>query len=783
MKCNKANFNDTMLCFLTIAISSSLSLFIHFLFLPSVDAAWSTKRDYPGSYRQHQCNCDFGLQWTSPLRFYHSSTRINRFLMFATSSDELKESLRRKRKRGEVEPVDVSDDDYDNEDDVDNINSDVKESDRDGGNDDIIGMDTLVKRLARTAAKVGEANRKREAERVRSLSKESAQRTKDNNNQSSPTKSGSARWIMGGRLLEDMDNIAEKGALSHSETNEVVGDDDEDSEKLLSLTELTKILDSELIKERSGGKASLDDPVGGINDSMTSLLRHNSSEGKWEKHYSDATRNVVIVFGKQLVRDQVTIEYASRIRALANMFKFEDFLPSLVCFCGGKGKGSQVSISDAGYVFFRHMCEAQDICLDDVEIFVDSSSENEGDAIVSVTNRVVQMLPRWLEVSPKVEDPTVTNRYGQPLPPRGLVNVHFTIVSTEYHLCNLHDIHVRSPSQSLLKPLEDLKEISKRPFYLPDPNAVFNTQSLSEYDASAISSLQRAVIKPSFSFQHATYPYIYSKDPATAYLGKCYILSQKLMPMRLNIKAVIDRKEFFQRDNFLALVSLRRSLVAKVEELHKPSAELSKVLRLSSNNLTVRKVRGLDTLAVDVVMEGALLALSRCIEIVRPAGLHISSVKSSDWVKALALIEYCMTEIRSICDPDRPLKPSEWGKLVDDEPSVSGKITHMSPPKEVEEWQEELREKIASKSKDIVSSAASDIPEETYQPIYNEINDIVDDLLYPDPPDEEKIDKFSVYDYDYGDNGEYDDDFNFDDDSEEDFPMYDENSVLISLDD
>lgn len=132
-------------------------------------------------------------------------------------------------------------------------------------------------------------------------------------------------------------------------------------------------------------------------------------------------------------------------------------------------------------------------------------------------------------------------RIGQPLPHRKQVNVHFTLVSTEYHLCNLNDVHNRSPSQSLLKPLTELKQLSTQPFLLPDPYAVANTQKSSEYDASAIALLQRAIIKPSFSFQHATYPYIYSHDAGIAYLGKCYILAEKLMPMRLNIKAIINR--------------------------------------------------------------------------------------------------------------------------------------------------------------------------------------------------------------------------------------------------
>jgi len=83
----------------------------------------------------------------------------------------------------------------------------------------------------------------------------------------------------------------------------------------------------------------------------------------------------------------------------------------------------------------------------------------------------------------------------------------------------------------------------------------------------------------------------------------------------------------------LALTSIRRSLVSKMEELHKPPIELRKGLRLSSNNASLRKVKGLDTMAVDVVMEGALLSLSRCIDLIRPAGLHTNRVPENTWAK------------------------------------------------------------------------------------------------------------------------------------------------------
>jgi len=232
-------------------------------------------------------------------------------------------------------------------------------------------------------------------------------------------------------------------------------------------------------------------------------------------------------------------------------------------------------------------------------------------------------------------------------------------------------------------------------------------------------------------------------------------------------------------------------LVAKVEELHKPPAELSKSLRLSSNS-TLRKVRGLDTSAVDVVMEGALLSLSRCIDMIRPAGLHTSSIPHNEWIKALTLIEYSMSEIRMICDPDRPLKPSEWGKLVDEEVSASstqqvqGGSSNQSNEVVHLEWKEELREKITETitTADYNHLNSTESSNDDYNPVYNEI---VDNLLNSD---EEWNNEFLSHEYDETD--ELDDNFQFEDDGSDNFPfedddseypIFDENSLLISLDD
>ncbi len=421
-----------------------------------------------------------------------------------------------------------------------------------------------------------------------------------------------------------------------------------------SLTQLTRVIDSQLYANGPRGTTRGDYPeIDGViqnaRDNMISLLGFNQVKGDWKIHSSVSTFNVAVVFGKELVRDQVTVEYASRIRTLARLFKNEpEFRPSLVCFCGGVAEGSNVANSDAGYIFFRHMCEAQGIDLGDVSVFIDNKSQNDQEAMKAVTDIVKgKYVPQWLEVSPMT---TALDTRDMKT-----IDVHFTLVSTEYHLCNINDVHHRSPGQSLLLGIEYMNGI-----FHQHKHCISDSQQYQ--DKLSKKELAQGIVKISWSFQYATYPYIYAKDDSIVFLGKCFLLGEELEPLVVNMKAVVEQTEFFQRDNYLMLASIRRSLVEQIEALHKPSRSRKKTL-----NTELRRIKDIYGMERDVItiLEGALLSLGRCVDLVKPAGLHEGSVSKEDWRKALKALEHSMNEISSFCDPDRPLMPSEWGKLVD----------------------------------------------------------------------------------------------------------------------
>jgi len=122
-------------------------------------------------------------------------------------------------------------------------------------------------------------------------------------------------------------------------------------------------------------------------------------------------------------------------------------------------------------------------------------------------------------------------------------------------------------------------------------------------------------------------------------------------------------------------VQARRSLVQDMEELYQRQPSLAAVhqqtmplFRDDDDDDNDHEESGgqpstANNKPLDVVLEGALLSLGRCLDLVRPAGLLTGSVPAQDFAMAIALLEQTVSQISAACDPDRPLPASEWGVL------------------------------------------------------------------------------------------------------------------------
>lgn len=411
-----------------------------------------------------------------------------------------------------------------------------------------------IARLSRAVAKAS-ADREKKGQKDGIISSKNSMSATSVTSRSTPAESPNSRF-------EDYPKYT--NTRPRKSTRNFYGGNDEDIDdhkrRVKSLTQLTRVIDSQLYANgprgtRRGDYPKLDGLVQNARDNMISLLGFNQVQGDWKIHSSTSTYNVAIVFGKELVRDQVTVEYASRIRTLARLFKNEpEFRPSLVCFCGGIADGSHVANSDAGYIFFRHMCEAQGIDLNGVEICIDNKSRSDDEAINSVTETIKSTyIPKWLEASPSTTDTMQKS-----------INMHFTLISTEYHLCNINDVHHRSPERSLLNAMENIGDSfmgnrnysvqqkanagrSSNDFFIyydDDETGSFGDTQISSDEQGVSQSNRppvRGLVKTSWSFQYATYPYIYAKSDSTVFLGKCFLLGEELMPLLVNMKGVVEQ--------------------------------------------------------------------------------------------------------------------------------------------------------------------------------------------------------------------------------------------------
>ena len=140
-------------------------------------------------------------------------------------------------------------------------------------------------------------------------------------------------------------------------------------------------------------------------------------------------------------------------------------------------------------------------------------------------------LENWLETSETYE--SATDEYGMTREePRKKIHIHWTLFSTEYHLCNLNDIHQRSPRSSPLNTL------------------------LSDFDHAIRNS--RGIVRTTWCFRYSTYPYLYSPNDLTVFLGKCYLEAQGLQPLLINLRGVAKQVRSHSQTNKLCcfLISL-----------------------------------------------------------------------------------------------------------------------------------------------------------------------------------------------------------------------------------
>jgi hypothetical protein len=139
-----------------------------------------------------------------------------------------------------------------------------------------------------------------------------------------------------------------------------------------TLSHLTEAIDARLRDRMNPSSYFVDGIVKQVKDSMDVLLEFN------EREHRESLHEIVVIFGKHLIDDQITVEYASRIDKLVSLLKGERLNPDLICFCGDVYKGNHISDADAGFIYFKSVCAKEGISLENIKFFLDRSSSTEG---------------------------------------------------------------------------------------------------------------------------------------------------------------------------------------------------------------------------------------------------------------------------------------------------------------------------------------------------------------------------------------------------------------------
>lgn len=312
----------------------------------------------------------------------------------------------------------------------------------------------------------------------------------------------------------------------------------------------------------------------------------------------DASTHVVVVFGKRLIRDQVSVEYAKRVVTLVKQLATGALNPDIICFTGGVAPAGCVSEAAAGYAFFRSVCEESGVDVSAYDYMLEEKSATTAQNVKGVIAGLQQRLD-----------------------PGAVARCHFTLVSSDYHLIRLQEVHRLSVNS----------------------------------DESALFPLQ--LFGATWSFLFAAYPFCVSRDAATAFLGRAVVLANDLGVVLVNVNAAVASRQFIAQENLARL----RETFAKMRDMYRVIDSRA----ASGFRTDMRRHAETLELAIHRVREVAT-ALS-------PLSVDGEAVPGDDLKLAQRLLMAAVRDIRESMDPDRVLLVADRVAVVEDMASYAAK--------------------------------------------------------------------------------------------------------------
>jgi DUF218 domain len=322
-----------------------------------------------------------------------------------------------------------------------------------------------------------------------------------------------------------------------------------------------------------------------------------------------ARHHIAVVFGKRLFRDMISVEFAKRVVTLVKQIACGALNPDTICFTGGQstavdtpgatvgqqGKSpdhGKVSEATAGYMFFRSVCDEVGLDADRFHYILEEESTNTKENMANVVSAVRKTLGA-----------------------DAVSACHFTLVSSDYHLIRIQEVHRICPRHSLLFALN--------------------------------------VSAASWAFIFAAYPFCVSPDPSTAFRGRAMVLANDLSIVLVNLNGVVSDRQFLARENIARL----SETFAKMRDMFRV-VDPTRALSHGGFGVDMRDYTETLELAIHRVREAHTILI--------PLDDPCASVSRSDLELAKTLLTQVVHDMRSSLDPDRPLRVSDHYDIVDE---------------------------------------------------------------------------------------------------------------------
>ena len=220
------------------------------------------------------------------------------------------------------------------------------------------------------------------------------------------------------------------------------------------------------------------------------------------------------------------------------------------------------------------------------------------------------------------------------------LSVHFTLLSTDYHLERMQLTHCLSKTRSIFSLFE----------------AIDATWNLLPVD----------------------YPYSRSKYQYINWLGEIYRLQDLLVGPLVNLEGVVQRKEFFQQESYRIILEIFMHLTAARLRIYEYDAKtrLGSLNDFYHENGSFKKEQMTDDKSFHETHlhdKNVLFQLEDCSQQLRsiylrltPAAKFSRNILPHEFRKTMSMLKNVINQLNRFTDPDRTLNLQEYQYLLDE---------------------------------------------------------------------------------------------------------------------